>query len=260
MRVPLAAVALAACSSALHEPSPIETYAPHQGGGRTAADLLRDADAAWAARDKPDHAGAAQGLYLDAAVADPHAITGVLGAMQAIAFRVEYERGVDKGRFAEEEVELGQWCQRRAPNEPACDYRLALALGQLAREHSSQGHDALNRMMRLLHQAIAAAPKLDDAGPHRVLALVLLRAPGWPTGPGDPDAALDEAKAAIQLFPESAQNLNVLGEALAATGDPDGARAAYEKATAAATAARAAGNPDAEHWLADARSGAAKVR
>jgi hypothetical protein len=259
-RAAIAAVATAACASALHEPSPIESYAPHKAAGRSAAELVRDGDAAWAARGQAGKVAAAQDLYLDAAVADPHATDGVLGAMRAIAYRIEYEPGVDKGRLAQEEVELGQWCQRRAPREPACDYRLALGLGQLAREHSSQGRDAVDRMVRLLRQTIAAAPKLDDAGPHRVLALVLLRAPAWPAGPGDPDAALDEAKASVQLFPDSAENQNVLGEALAATDDADGARAAYAKAIALATAAKATGHPDADRWLADAHAGAAKVR
>ena len=253
-------VAIAGCSSALHEPSPIEGYAPHQANGRGAAELVKDADAAWAARATAGRVAAAQGLYLDAAVADPRATDGLEGAMRAIAWRIEYEPGVDKGRLAVEEVELGQWCQRRAPKEPACDYRLALALGQLAREHSSQAHDAVDRMVKLLRQTIATAPKLDEAGPHRVLALVLLRAPAWPAGPGDPDAALDEAKAAIALFPDSVEDLLVLGEAMAANDDADGARAAYAKATALATTAKAAGNPDADRWLRDAGAGAAKLR
>ena len=258
-RAAIAALVLGACASALHEPSPIDVYAPHQAAGRDAAALVRDADAAWQTRGRPGAVASAQGMYLDAAVADAHATDGLLGAMRAIAWRIEYEPGVDKGRLAEEEVELGQWCQRRAPREPACDYRLALGLGQLAREHSSQGRDAVDRMVTLLRATIAAAPRLADAGPHRVLALVLLRAPSWPAGPGDPDEALDEARAAIQLVPESVDNLLVLGEALAAGDDAAGARAAYAKATVLATAARARGNPDAERGLRDARAGAAKL-
>lgn len=259
-RASLALAGVAACASALHEPSPIDVYAPHQAAGRSAAELVRDGDAAWRARGRPGQVAAAQGLYLDAAASDPRAIDGLVGAMRAIAWRIEYEPGVDKGRLAEEEVELGQWCQRRAPREPACDYRLALALGQLAREHTSQARDALDRMVALLERASAAAPRMDEAGPDRVLALVLLRAPAWPAGPGDPDAALEHAKIAIARFPDSVEDLLVLGEALAATGDPDGAQAAYAKATSLATAARAAGDPDADRWLAQAQAGAAHAR
>ncbi len=84
---------------------------------------------------------------------------------------------------------------------------------------------------------------------------MLLRAPGWPMGPGDPEAALGEARAAAGLFPESAGNQLVLAEALAKNDSPDAARAAYRKALELATAAAAAGDPDAERWRADASAG-----
>jgi tetratricopeptide (TPR) repeat protein len=185
----------------------------------------------------------------------------LLGAMRAISFRIEHEAGAPRGRpaLAEEEVEIGQWCQRRAPGNPECDYRLALALGQQARERTSTGRDALGKIVDLLRRAIAGAPDLDSAGPHRVLALVLLRAPSWPLGPGDSEAALAEARAAAQRFPDAAENQLVLGEALAARGAHDEARAAYRRALALATAARAAGEVEAGRWVAEAQSRLAKT-
>lgn len=253
----VAVVVVGACSSALHEPSPIAQYAPNRPDGRDADALVHAADAAWTHRAEPGQALAAQGLYLDAAVADARRADALVGAMKALCFRIEHESGAAKGPLAGEEVELGQWCQRRAPGDHECDYRLAIALGQQARERPSTGHDAMNRIVDLLRRAIAGSPRLDAAGPHRVLALVLLRAPAWPVGPGDPDAALGEARAAVALFPDSAENQLVLGEALAATDAPDDARTAYNRARALAETARAAGNPDASGWLADARAGLA---
>ena len=126
-----------------------------------------------------------------------------------------------------------------------CTYRLALAIGQQARERSSTALDGLKQMTALLEQVIAAAPLLDAAGGHRVLALVLLRAPGWPTGPGDPDAALEHARQADTLAPDRAQNLLALAEALARTGAPDQARGVYERAARLAGDRAAAGDPDA---------------
>jgi tetratricopeptide (TPR) repeat protein len=176
--------------------------------------------------------------------------------MRAAAFRVEREKDASaRARLAEQEVQLGQWCQRRAPAEAACDYRLAIALGQQARERPSTGKDALGRMVELLHKAIAAAPALDSAGPHRVLALVLLRAPAWPIGPGDPEAALAEARTAARLFPDAPENQLALGEALGKNDRPDEARNAYQRALALAQAALEAGDPDAERWRADASAG-----
>src|SRR5262249_50341871 len=131
--------------------------------------------------------------------------------------RIEHDKTVQRGQLVGEAVELGQWCQRRAPANAECDYRLAIALGQQARERAATGRDALGRMVNLLKRAIAEKPELESGGPHRVLALVLLRAPSWPVGPGDPDAGLEQARAAVRMFPDSADNQLALGEALLAT-------------------------------------------
>jgi len=262
MRSAIAGVAVslvAACAPALHEPRPIAALAPARGQGRSAGELVRDADAAWAQRAAPGKAAAAQDLYLDAAAADSRRVDAVLGAMRAMAFRIERETGAPRGTLAEQEVELGQWCQRRAPDHAECDYRLAIALGQKARERRSTGKDALGKIVDLLHRAIARSPDLDSAGPHRVLALVLLRAPSWPLGPGDPEAAVAEARAAVRRFPDAPDNQLALAEALAATGSRREARAAYTQALALATAARAAGDLDAARWMAEARAGIDKT-
>lgn len=252
--VACAAIVVTACAHALHEPSPIPATAPE---GRDAADLVREADTAWRRRGEPGQAAVAQDLYLKAAVADERDVAGLLGAMRAMTFRVEREReGTVRAALAGQQVELGQWCQRRAPSDPACHYRLALALGQQARERPSTGHDAVDKMVTLLRRAIAADPAMDSGGPHRALALVLLRAPSWPAGPGDAEAALKEARAAVQLFPDVAGNQLALAEALEKNEQPEPARAAYERAGALAAAALQAGDPDAARALAEARAGA----
>jgi len=245
----------AACTSALDEPPPVSALAPDRATGRSASDLVRDADAAWARRAHDGEAATAQALYLDAAAADDHRIDGLLGAMRAMTFRIEHDVAVARADLAKQEVELGQWCRRRAPGNSECDYRLAIALGQKAREQPSAGLDAVGKMIELLRRAIAAAPRLDCAGPHRVLALVLLRAPSWPIGPGDTSAGLDEARAAIALYPDAPANLLVLGEALEAADSHAEARVAYGKALAFASAARDAGDPEAPSWVAQAHAG-----
>jgi tetratricopeptide (TPR) repeat protein len=254
MKTVALAIALAGCQSALHEPPAVSSMAPHRGGGRSADELLKTGDAAWGRRAEPGQAAAAQEAYLDAAAADEHRVDGLIGAMRAISYRIEHESGVPKGELARREVELGQWCQRRAPGNAECDFRLAIALGQQARESPSTGKDAIGRMVSLLRRAIAVDPKLESGGPHRVLALVLLRAPSWPIGPGDPEAGLAEARKAVAISPETPDNQLVLGEALAATGATRESREAYAKALALATAAQEAGDPEAPTWIAQARS------
>lgn len=251
-------VLLAACSSAVSEPSPIAAYAPGHVQGRNASQLLAEANVAWDQRAQPGKAETAQGMYLDAAVVDGRGVEGLLGAMRALTFRIEYEKGVNKEKLAGEEVQLGQWCQRRAPDNVECDYRLAIALGQQARERTSTGRDAMNRMVSLLKRAAAKAPQIDEGGPHRVLAVVLTRAPGWPVGPGDNEAALVEAKKAIAIAPNSAANQLVLGETLAANDDEAGALAAYRKAAELALK-DAAHDPEVARQLADAKTGIQKT-
>lgn len=250
----LAPVLALACAPALREPAPLPAR-PGATPGASADDLLRHADAAWARRAEPAQAEAAQRLYLDAAAADESRAEGLLGALRAAAFRIEREpRGDVRERLAAQAVQIGQWCERRAPASAECRYRLAVALGQHARERTSTARDALDRMVKLLRTAIATDPRLDRAGPHRVLALVLVKAPTWPVGPGDPEQALHEAEAAVSLFPDVAENQLALGEALAANERDADARAALERAVTLADREVAAGDPDAPRTLEAARA------
>jgi hypothetical protein len=250
-------LACAACSSALQEPQPLSSMATSAPSGRSVEELMHDADAAWEHRGEPGKAARAQQLYIEAANGAPTRSDPVLGAMRALTFRIEYEPGVDKAKLAEQEVDLGQWCQRRDPQNAECDYRLAIALGQEARERTSVGHDAVNRMVELLKNAVAKVPQVEEGGPHRVLAIVLLRAPGWPAGPGDAEAGLAQAKAAVAAFPNMPPNQLTLGEALAANDSTAAAHTAYSRALALATAR--IGDPEAKQWVAEAREGLAKT-
>jgi tetratricopeptide (TPR) repeat protein len=259
MRRELIFLVAAGCASALHEPPPVSALAPGHANGRSADELMRDGDAAWAQRPAPGKAADAQALYLDAANADEHRTDGLLGAMRVISWRIEREPGVARERLAEQEVQLGQWCERRAAHQPECDYRLAIGLGQQARERPSTGADALGKMVTLLQAVSAADPKLDHAGASRVLALLYLRAPAWPAGPGDNDKALEEAHEAFRLFPDAYDNEAVLGEAYLAKGIRDAAAIYYRFALKLATAAQAAGDPDAAFAITEARTALDKL-
>ena len=98
----------------------------------------------------------------------------------------------------------------------------------------TRGRSLLKSMLDSLSSADAVDPNYDRAGPSRVRALVLIRAPGWPLGPGDADAGLDSARRAVGLRPQYPPNLLALAEALSKTGDAGGARDAYAKARDAA--------------------------
>ncbi|HEX6853323.1 MAG TPA: hypothetical protein VF139_18140 [Candidatus Polarisedimenticolaceae bacterium] len=148
-------------------------------------------------------------------------------------------------RLAVEAVETAQPCGTR----PDCAYWLAVAIGLQAREKPTTAADGIPRMLALLAKAEAGEPALERGGPARVAALVLLRAPGWPLGPGDPEAGLESARRAIAIDPEYPPNRLALAEALMKTGDRGGGE---EEARAAAEAARGWDDPDAADWARDA--------
>jgi tetratricopeptide (TPR) repeat protein len=243
----------AACARSLHESPRIEAVA--QAPVAEPDRLLAAAGEAWNRRTDPGQAATAEDLYSQAARADPKRVEAYAGAIRAKAFRIGREKNPDeRRRLAEGGVILGQLCEENAPGAAPCDYWLAAALGLQARERSSTGKDALPRMTDLLRRAIQSDPKLDHAGPHRLLAIVLLRAPAWPLGPGDPDAALPEAEAAARMDPEYAPNQLALGEALKKKGREQESRAAYSRALDLALQAAGRGEPDAGGWLDDARA------
>ena len=244
----LAALACAACP-----PPRVAAEAPAVAAGEVDG-LLARAEAAFARR--PDAAQVQQAVEAFAAAArgDARRTEGCVGVVRAAAWLLE--RGPADGRaaLAQRALEAGAQCRARAPDSGACQYWHAVALGLWAREHPATALGELKGLVELLQKAAAAAPQVDDAGPARVLALVLLRAPGWPAGPGDAEAGLAHARQAVERAPQHPQNQLALGEALAATGDAEGAKAAYERAKALADALAAAGEDDGRAWAAEARA------
>jgi len=144
-------------------------------------------------------------------------------------------------------------CLMRAPDAAPCRYGHALALGLDARVHPLQANALLTSMLAELISAQASDPDYDNAGPARVQALVLIRAPGWPLGPGDSEAGLGAAQRAIAQRPLYPPNLLALAEARAKNGDARGARDAYQRAREAAQALPPA--PDRDDWLRQATQG-----
>jgi tetratricopeptide (TPR) repeat protein len=243
---------LAGCAPALREPPTLDEMAGQPAAVDDVAGLPARADALWNERSLAS-VSAAERLYLQAATAEPQRIEGLTGAARAGVWLANHEAEPDaRERAATAAVHAAQWCDRRRPGEAACQYWLAVALGVQARERRATAIDALPRIVELLELAAEGDPELEEAGPHRVLALVLLRAPGWPTGPGDPDLGLEQARLAAALRPDHPPNQLCLGEALGATGDREGSRRAYERALSLARPLAASGNPDAGEWIEEA--------
>ena len=248
-------VSLTGCVSALREPPTLEELS--RGAARHRPEdvdtLLETAERAYAGWTE-DSVFEARRLWLAAAAADRSRVEGLIGVTRADVWLTDHEDEAERrGATATSAVQAAQLCRAAAPDDPACTYRLAVAVGVQARERRATALDALPTMVDLLEEAIAVMPEMDHAGPHRVLALVLLRAPGWPSGPGDPDLGLDHARRAIEVDPDFPPNQLCLGEALAATEDPAGSRQAYEKAADLAGPQIEVVGTRAREWLDEAR-------
>ncbi len=150
--------------------------------------------------------------------------------------------------MATDAVRLGQRCELAAPDRAQCDYGLGLALGVQARELPSTARDGLSLMVQHLQRAATLQPGLDHAGPERVLGLVLVRAPAWPTGPGDAEKGLEITRKAAVREPEYAPNWLAVAEAADATGHSKARKEAARTAAELADKAAQAGAPDAKAW------------
>jgi hypothetical protein len=181
-------------------------------------------------------------------------VAALSSAIQADAKRSDHEpdakiRGglaLDAGRDADA-------CLAQDPQAAACLYGRGIALGLEARAHPTRAGESLASMLDALAKAEAVDPGYDEAGPARVRALVLIRAPGWPLGPGDAEAGLAAARRAVSQRPLYPANLLALAEALAKTGDAGGARENYVHAHDAALALPA--GDDRDEWLREAEQG-----
>lgn len=238
----LACVGLLACP-----PARVSTVVVAPGTSAEAA--LVDAEAAFAKR--PDLAAVKDALqhFQVAAEADVARTEGPAGVVRVAAWLVENGPKHERGLHADEAVHAAAQCQQRAAGSSTCDYWQAVALGLSAREHVLTALGELPRIISLLKKADAAAPTLDDAGPARVLALLLVRAPGWPTGPGSPDDALVEAQKAVTRAPNHPLNHATLAECLVATGDTEGGKRAYQRAI---ELGKRRGDADGTLWAAQA--------
>ncbi len=255
--VPVFAAAfwLGGCAAALKQAPPLADLA---GGGPAVAPgevegLLHQADAAFARRETASVRDAAS-LYLRAAAGDPSRTDGLIGAARALVWLTDHEtEPALREEAARRGAQASQWCVAIAPDLPACSYWLGATVGVQARERPSTGLSALPRIEAAFARAAALDPAYERGGPDRALALLYLRAPGWPTGPGDPEKGLDHARKAIALFPLEPPNLLALAEAQAANGDAAGARATSGEAAARARDRVTAGDdPDAAESLREA--------
>jgi cytochrome c-type biogenesis protein CcmH/NrfG len=182
------------------------------------------------------------------AAAGSNSIDSLAAAIEADAQRSDHESDSKiRSDLATQASADADTCLAMDSQAAPCLYGKGLSVGLEARAHPTRAAQLLTVMLQVLGKAEAADPNYDHAGPARVQALVLLRAPGWPLGPGDPATGLEAARRAVALQPAYPANLLALAEALSRTGDANGAHEAYTRARDFAQTAPA--GSDRDDWL-----------
>jgi tetratricopeptide (TPR) repeat protein len=100
----------------------------------------------------------------------------------------------------------------KADNPEACFF-FALNQGIIVR---FKGLFAINKLPEI-HEALKISQKadtIDDGGPLRVLGMLYLKAPAWPSGIGDLDKALELLEQSVKKYPQHPQNYMFYAEAL----------------------------------------------
>ncbi|HEV8336598.1 MAG TPA: hypothetical protein VGR67_09295 [Candidatus Polarisedimenticolia bacterium] len=252
------AVLLCDCASALKPPGTL----PGAGGPSPSPEETRsllERARALDARRNLESVREAAALFLAAARSGASRLEALEGSARSQIWLAGHEPDpAGRENAATAAVRSAQWCLELSPESAACHYWLGAALGVQAREKRSTALDALPRIEQAFLAAAGKDPGLEEAGPDRALALLYLRAPAWPSGPGDPERGLDRAHRAAALRPGYPPNHLVLAEALSKAGDAKGAREEYAKA--AELAGRAAGDPDAPEWIEEAEKGLYALR
>ncbi len=175
-------------------------------------------------------------------------VTDLAAAIAADAQRSDRESDSKaRAELAASAIRDADACIALEPRAVPCLYGRGVALGLEARAHPMRSADLLKKMLASLASAEALDPDYDDAGPARVAALVLLRAPGWPLGPGDVEAGLTAARRAVKRKPHYPPNNLALAEALRESGDAAGARTSYQRARDLASALPP--SADRDDWL-----------
>jgi hypothetical protein len=190
-------------------------------------------------------------LRLNLPATTPGSVDELIAAVAADARRSDRETDTKiRETLAADAYNDAAACVARAPQSAACLYYQGVALGLMARAHPTRAGELLRSMLEALNAAAAIDAGYDNAGPLRVQALVLIKAPGWPLGPGDPDAGLAAARRAVSLVPQYPPNVLALAEALAKTGDSRGAQENYRRARDLAQPLAA--TADRDDWIAQA--------
>jgi hypothetical protein len=146
---------------------------------------------------------------------DPVLLGTDLPARLALHLAERSQDSQTREALANEGVRLAQQALKQGGAENGgVHYYLAANLGLAIHDHPLQAADQISTLERELQKAIQLSSTVDDGGPLRLLGMLYLKAPPWPTGIGDGDKALELLNGAVDKFPDHPLNHLFLAQAL----------------------------------------------
>ncbi len=199
---------------------------------------VEEADKLWMERATPGNAGKSLGDLRLALKLAPYNVQALWRAARACAWLAE-QAGDAKDKpqqlkIADEGVGYAQRCTFVDPDRKEGHYYMALCYAMHADAVPSQGLALVPKMVKELKKADEPiGGGIDHSGPDRVLGLIYLNAPPWPTSVGDVDEAVDKLENACDQNPGFPENHLALAEAYIKTRKYKDARKHLERVLAA---------------------------
>ncbi len=145
----------------------------------------------------------------------PAFIKSSISAEVALHLAERQPHGPDREALAAEGVKLAERAMASGGKEDAAvHYYLAANLGLAINDHPVQAAENLHRLEEELSLAVKLSKAVDQGGPLRLLGMLYLKAPPWPTGIGDGDKALALLKESVDSYGNHPLNHLFYAEAL----------------------------------------------
>lgn len=180
--------------------------------------MVKAADQLWRERATPGNAATSLDTLREALKLAPYNVQALWRAARACAWLAERAgEAKDKPeqvKLADEGIGYAQRATFVDPDRKEGHYYLALCFAMHADAVPSQGLALVPKMIKELKKADEpVGGGLDYSGPDRVLGLIYLNAPPWPTSVGDVEEAVEKLENACDQHSEFPENQLALGEA-----------------------------------------------
>ena len=186
--------------------------------------LIKEADAAWAAREHEGSGEQAIQLWQKALQSNPDSVDLYIKLTHACGRALRHTKSkAEQQQWADLAKDYGAKAVELAPNNPDALTMDGEALGQWARAHKGfHSLSAVRQAVNVLEKAVQIKP--DQAFAHMLLAEMYTRAPGYPISVGDKKKGFEHAKIGAALKNAYAINHLILARLYVERGQKEEAR------------------------------------